>query len=194
MGARWVRGYRVVGSFKVKLVVYFLLLSLLPIAATFWGFTSVAGQSETRRVDARLQAGLRAVIATYQERLDGAPREAGVLARARVFQKPIESLDLPALVHLLENSSNVRVTAVDGFAVGHPPAFSATREVPLFTRKGLIGTVTVAVPFDSTLVETLRTQSGLGPSDRLVILRGSSIVAASPFVKGTVAVRAGRTK
>jgi hypothetical protein len=55
-----------VGSFKVKLVAYFLLLSLLPIAAAFWGFTSVAGQSETRRVDARLQAGLRAALATYQ--------------------------------------------------------------------------------------------------------------------------------
>src|SRR3954467_2186748 len=194
MGARWVRGYRAVGSFKVKLVVYFLLLSLLPIAATFWGFTSVAGQSETRRVDARLQAGLRAVIASYQERLDGAQREAAGLARTPIFQKLIEARDLPALVHLLENSSNVRVTAVDGFAVGHPPAFSATREVAVFTRKGLIGTVTVAVPFDSALVETLRGQSGLGPGDRLVILRGSSIVAASPFAKGTVSVGAGRTK
>jgi hypothetical protein len=42
-------------SFKVKLAVYFLLLSLLPVAAAFWGFSSVASQSETRRVDARLQ-------------------------------------------------------------------------------------------------------------------------------------------
>src|SRR4051794_30237 len=194
MGARWVRGYRAVGSFKVKLVVYFLLLSLLPIAAAYWGFTSVAGQSETRRVDARLQAGLRAVIASYQERLERAQREAAGLARAPIFQKQIAARDLPALVHLLENSSNVRVSAIDGFTVGHPPAFAATREVAVLTRNGLIGTVTVAVPFDSTLVETLRTQSGLGPSDRLVILRGRSIVAASPYVKGAVSVGAGRTK
>src|SRR3954453_17088785 len=54
------------GSFKVKLVAYFLLLSLLPMAAAYWGFTSVAGQSETRRVDARLQAGLRSALAGYQ--------------------------------------------------------------------------------------------------------------------------------
>ena len=47
------------GSFKFKLVVYFVLLSLLPMAATYWGFTTVAGQSESRRVDARVQAGLR---------------------------------------------------------------------------------------------------------------------------------------
>ena len=34
------------GSFKVKLVAYFLLLSLLPLAAAFWGFSTVSAQSE----------------------------------------------------------------------------------------------------------------------------------------------------
>jgi len=31
-------------SFKVKLVLYFLLLSLLPVAAAFWGFSTVDDQ------------------------------------------------------------------------------------------------------------------------------------------------------
>ena len=53
------------GSFKVKLVAYFLLLSLLPLAAAFWGFSTVAARSEARRVDARLQSGLRATLAAY---------------------------------------------------------------------------------------------------------------------------------
>jgi diguanylate cyclase (GGDEF)-like protein len=183
-----------VGSFKVKLVVYFLLLSLLPIAAAFWGFTSVAGQSETRRVDARLQAGLRTVLASYQERLDGAQREAEGFARAQVIQKGIEARDLPGLVHLLERSSNVRVSAVDGFSVGHPPAFSATREVQMVTQRGLVGTVTVAVPFDGVLVDNLRKRSGLAASDRLAILRGTRVFAATPFVQGIVSVAAGRTQ
>jgi hypothetical protein len=78
--------FRSVGSFKVKLVGYFLLLSLLPIAAAFWGFTAVAGQSETRRVDARLQAGLRAALATYQERLDSAQRTADSIASTSTVQ------------------------------------------------------------------------------------------------------------
>ena len=55
------------GSFKVKLVAYFMLLSLVPLAAAFWGFSTVASRAETRRVDARLQAGLRATVAAYQE-------------------------------------------------------------------------------------------------------------------------------
>src|SRR3954468_2823586 len=144
------------GSFKVKLVAYFLLLSLLPMAAAFWGFTSVAGQSETRRVDARMQAGLRAVLASYQERLDGAQIEAANLARAREFQRDIESRDLPTLAHLLPDASNVQGRAVDGFKVGALPAFAATRQVSVVTRQGLVGTVTVAVPFDATLVDVLR--------------------------------------
>jgi len=81
-----------VGSFKFKLVIYFLLLSLLPIAAAFWGFASVAGQSETRRVDARLQAGLRASLAGYQEKVDAAQENGGdARARPLVPGRPPES-------------------------------------------------------------------------------------------------------
>ena len=118
-----------VGSFKVKLVVYFLLLSLLPIAAAFWGFTSVAGQSETRRVDARLQAGLRAVLATYQERIDArAARGGGARRGRRVFQRQLEQRDLPALVHVLQDSKQrLGHRGVDGFRVDQPPPFAATR-------------------------------------------------------------------
>src|SRR6059036_2288524 len=98
------------GSFKVKLVAYFLLLSHLPIAAAFWGFTSVAGQSETRRVDARLQAGLRAALATYQERLDSAQRAANSLASSRTIQLELARHDLPELLFALRGTTNVLVT------------------------------------------------------------------------------------
>jgi diguanylate cyclase (GGDEF)-like protein len=183
-----------VGSFKVKLLVYFLLLSLLPMAAAFWGFASVAGQSETRKVDARLQAGLRAILASYQERVDGAQREANGLARVPIFQRELETRDLPAIYHRLQTSSNVSVTATDGFSVGRPPKFAVTRSRAVVTRQGPVGTVTVAVPFDGTLVEILRSRSGLAPSDRLVILRGERIVASSPAVEGKVRVGSGQTK
>src|SRR5919201_720490 len=77
---------RSMGSFKLKLVGYFLLLSLLPLAAAFWGFSAVAAKSETRRVDARLQAGLRAALVAYDERLNAAQRSATALARDKTFQ------------------------------------------------------------------------------------------------------------
>jgi hypothetical protein len=82
-----------VGSFKVKLVAYFLLLSLLPLAAAFWGFSTVAARSETRRVDARLQAGARATLAAYQEALSSAEVAAGRLARDPSFQRALLARD-----------------------------------------------------------------------------------------------------
>jgi diguanylate cyclase (GGDEF)-like protein len=186
-----VLGGVVFGSFKVKLVLYFLLLSVLPIGAAFWGFASVAGKSETRKVDTRLQGGLRTVLAGYQERVDGAQREATELAGSRSFEKALEQRDAAAIGRLLGTSGTVSVRAA-GFQVGRPPAFAATREVGVVTRKGPIGSVTVAVPFDQALVDSLRAGSGLGRSDALAILRNGHIVASSPAVAGDVGVGAGQ--
>ena len=61
------------GSFKVKLVAYFVLLSLLPVTAAFWGFATVALRAETHRVDARLEGGLRASVAAYHDELAARP-------------------------------------------------------------------------------------------------------------------------
>ena len=44
-------------SFKLKLVAYFLLVALLPLGAAALGSARVAKSSETRKVDARLEAG-----------------------------------------------------------------------------------------------------------------------------------------
>jgi diguanylate cyclase (GGDEF)-like protein len=186
-----------VGSFKVKLVVYFLLLSLLPIGAAFWGFTQVAGQSETRRVDARLQTGMRALLASYQERLDAAQHQATSIARTPVFQIALEKRDLRALAHmvqLLPNPRAVSISSVDGSLVGRPPVFAATRQATVVSRQGLVGYVTVSVPFDGTLVDALRHRSGLAVADALVILRRNSIVASSPAVPGILIAPVGQMK
>jgi diguanylate cyclase (GGDEF)-like protein len=184
-----------VGSFKLKLVVYFLLLSLLPIAAAFWGFTQVAGQSETRRVDARLQTGMRALLASYQERVDAAQTEATGIAKLPAFQKELESRDLSSLAHLIRDASEVAISDASGdLIMGHPPVFAATRQAAVLSRHGLLGYVTVSVPFDGTLVDALRHRSGLAPADALVILRHDKIVASTPAVFGTLTAPVGQMK
>jgi diguanylate cyclase (GGDEF)-like protein len=182
------------GSFKVKLVVYFVLLSLLPIAAAFWGFTSVAGQSETRRVDARLQSGLRSALTAYQEQVDAAQTTAQTLARNRTFQVELQRMDVPDLREMLRDATGVYVVAAgDAFHIGTPPGLAAQREVQVYTRAGLVGTVYGYVPYGATLVDAMRARSGLAPSDVLAALQGSQIVASSPDVNGSVALTAGRT-
>ena len=79
------------GSFRFKLVAYFVLLSLLPLAAAFWGFSTVAARAETRTVDARLQAGLRATLAAYQEELKSAGSAATALPRDCTHRRPTSS-------------------------------------------------------------------------------------------------------
>jgi len=182
-----------VGSFKVKLVVYFLLLSLLPIAAAFWGFTAVAGQSETRRVDARLQAGLRAALATYQERLDAAQRSAASLARSRTFDLELQSGDLPQIVSALRGTSNIAVEGKNGVHFGRISPDSVTRTVDVVTSHGLVGRVTVGVPFDSSLADELRRNSGLGSADTLAVVFDGRVVASSPPVSGRVSAPVGQT-
>jgi diguanylate cyclase (GGDEF)-like protein len=184
-----------VGSFKVKLVVYFLLLSLLPIAAAYWGFTTVAGQSETRRVDERLQAGLRSALVAYQQELDNAQTEATDLARNRTFQIELQQHNTAELRELLRDSSNLFVVgAGDRFRVGRVPSLAAEQRASVFTRAGLVGTVVAYVPLDETLVDSLRNHAGLAPADSLVLLRARKIVASSPVVQGSVALSPGQSR
>ena len=182
------------GSFKVKLVIYFLLLSLLPIGAAFWGFTQVAGQSETRRVDARIQSGMRALLASYEDRLNTAQQRATTIARNPAFQRDLETRALSSLEQMLHGEPNVYVNSLDGDIVGQPPIFAATRQATVLSSKGLVGYVTVSVPFDGRLVSELRGRSGLAPADSLVILRRGQIVASSPAVAGRVAAPSGQLK
>ncbi|MCW2974761.1 MAG: hypothetical protein JWM06_42 [Actinomycetia bacterium] len=184
-----------VGSFKFKLVVYFLLLSLLPIAAAFWGFASVAGQSATRRVDSRLQAGLRASLAGYQEKVDAAQASAARLARNRAFQVELQRRDVAALTAALGKAANVYVVA-SGHAlhVGRRPGLAAQRQVAVFTPTGLAGTVTAFVPFDAALVKSVRARSSLAGVDALVLVHGSRIVASSPNVAGRLPLGVGQTQ
>jgi diguanylate cyclase (GGDEF)-like protein len=184
-----------VGSFKVKLVVYFLLLSLLPLAAAYWGFTAVAGQSETRRVDARLQAGLRSALVAYQQQLDEAQTAATALARNRTFQIELQQHNTPELRELLRDASDLYVVAAGNtFRIGRLPGLAAEQRVDVLTRAGLVGTVVGYVPLDETLVDSLRGHAGLAPADALVLLQERKIVASSPVIQGSVALAPGRTR
>ena len=107
-------------SFRVKLVLYFLLLSLLPVAAAFWGFSTVAAHGETKRVDERLQAGLRASLAGYQQRIDSAQATATSLAAANWFKRDLEENDDAAVRRALTRYPNVEITGPFGLDVGGP--------------------------------------------------------------------------
>jgi diguanylate cyclase (GGDEF)-like protein len=182
-----------VGSFKVKLVAYFLLLSLLPLAAAFWGFSTVAAKSETRRVDARLQAGLRAALATFQDELVNADKAAAALARNPAFQRALVKRDRSELLRLLRGRPRLSVEAADGFQVGRRDPTSARREVAVVGPVGGRVVIVASVPFDQTLVNRLEDRSGLDDDEHVLLVEDQHIVAGPPGLRGAFTVPPGKT-
>jgi len=182
-----------VGSFKVKLVAYFLLLSLLPLAAAFWGFSTVAQRSETRRVDARLEGGLRAALATYQDDLTSAGEAAAALARNPTFQRALINRDRPTLRRMLAARKNLSVATPDGFRVGSRDPTAAKRQVAMVGPSRARGAVIASLPLDHALVARLEARSGLEGDEHVILVEDRKIVAGPPGLKGALEVFPGKT-
>jgi diguanylate cyclase (GGDEF)-like protein len=180
------------GSFRLKLVGYFLLLALIPLAGFFFGFRQVAQRSETRLVDARMQAGLRASSAALQEGIASQARSAAQFAGSLSFQQALATRNRLALSRVLRDTPDLRVVGPDGFRVGEQPAFVVEREVPVIGSMGLIGSVFAYVRLDSMLAARLRARSGLESQDQIVILDRGRIAGGPPTAPaGAVRVPAG---
>ena len=96
-------------SFKLKLVAYFVLLSLVPMAATYWGLSTVAGAGESRQVTLRQEAGLRAALALYAEETNRAQAQAERVAHSQRLQRALERRDRAALRRILAGKPSLYV-------------------------------------------------------------------------------------
>jgi diguanylate cyclase (GGDEF)-like protein len=180
-------------SFKLKLVAYFVLLSLVPLAATYWGFSTVAGAGESRQVTLRQDAGLRAALTLYDEQADRAQSEAVRLARSRPLQRALERHDRRALRRVLTGKPSLYVVGTRHLRAGSTPRLAARLPVDVVTGTRRLGEVVATVPLDAGFVERLRQGAAFDSGDVLVLLEGRRIVGSSPSLRGQVAVPAGRS-
>jgi diguanylate cyclase (GGDEF)-like protein len=180
-----------VGSFKVRLTVYFALIALLPFAAAFQGFHSLTKQSETRRVDAVLESGLRSALVAYEEELARAQKHAADFARRPGLQRALAQDDRRRLAKLVRSVRNISVKA-HGRTVGQLPAGAATRVVSVRGPHGGLGAVTAALPVDAKLVRRLERRAGLQPEQHVVFVRDGLVVAGKAGA-GPLRLRAGDT-
>ena len=180
-------------SFKLKLVAYFVLLSLVPLAATYWGFSTVAGSGISRQVTLRQAAGLRAALALYQEQADHAQAEAERIARSLPLQRALQRRDREALRRILTGKPSLYVVGTDGLGVGTPPHLAARLPVEVVSGSHRLGAVVATVPLDLGLVQRLRRGGAFSAGDVLVVLEGTRIVASAPSLHGRVLVAAGQS-
>jgi diguanylate cyclase (GGDEF)-like protein len=173
-------------SFRFKLIVYFLLLAMVPLAAAFWGFATVAQRGEKQKFDTRLTAGLRATLAEYGQQLQGTQGAAAALAHDPALQRALARRDAAAVRRILGARRNVMVTG-DGLRIGSIAPLAATRQVAVVGPGGKLGEVVAALPLDTALLRRLESGSGLDPDDRAVLILDRRIAAAAdPKLRGTI--------
>jgi diguanylate cyclase (GGDEF)-like protein len=180
-------------SFKLKLVAYFVLLSLVPMAATYWGLSTVAGAGESRQVTLRQEAGLRAALALYSEQAARAQSQAERVARSRPLQRALARRDRRALRGILAGKPSLYVLGAGGLRVGAPPRLALRLPVGVVAGAKRLGEVVATIPLDGALVGRLRRGAVLDSGDVLVLLEGTRIAAASSPLRGHVPVATGRS-
>ena len=167
------------GSFKIKLVGALLALALLPLAAAYWSFSEIADRSVTSSVDSRLEAGLRAALAAYEDERRDAAAAAESLARDRDFQAALARRDRPALERFLRTRPSLRVETADGFRLGVEPPLAAETTVSLLGPGLRSATIVASIRIDLSLARRLGARSGLGEPDQVATVRGSRVHASS---------------
>jgi diguanylate cyclase (GGDEF)-like protein len=175
----------VVESFKLKLAAYFTLISLLPLAAAFWGFDAVTERAETNRADSVLQVTLRSVLATYTDALRRLEDSAEKVARDPAFQRALREKDEQAVRRALRGMPGVRVETT-GLNVGRRPDLSVERSVEVTGARRSLGSVVASLPIDLRLTRRLARHSGLDSAHRVVFLSGDRVAAGEPALRGRV--------
>jgi diguanylate cyclase (GGDEF)-like protein len=175
------------GSFKLKLVVYFTVISLLPFAAAFSGLEAVTNRNETRRVDGILETGVRAGLARFTDEVAAAQRRAAELARDPAFQRALSRRDRPTLTRIFSRGSNLRLETAGRLRFGAIPRPAVERAVSVQGTRGHLGRVVAGVPLDDKLAARVRRSAGLGQGGQIAFVRAGWITAASGMLAGPVA-------
>ena len=181
------------GSFKIKLVAALLALALLPLATAYWSFSEIADRSVTSSVDSRLEAGLRAALAAYedQRREGGAAAEA--LARDPEFQTALARRDRATLERLLRKQPGLRLETADGLRIGVVPPLADETTDTIFGPGERSAKIVSSVRIDPALVRRLGTRSGLDAPDQVAtVVRGRIESSSRGNIVGALRTPEGR--
>ena len=180
-------------SFKLKLVGYFLLVSVLPLGAAGWALHSIERSSETRRVDVRLEAGLRAVLATYKAQLAAADERAHALAANRDLQRALLRGNRRQLRKLVAANPGVRLVTPT-LQLGPARMIAPGTRVAIVNNSSVVGTLASGVPLTTGALGRLRSRSGLDSNDRLVVLHHGRVVGGPRALTGAPLAAVGRAE
>lgn len=161
-------------GFRVKLVLWFGLLALVPLLVAFYGYETLAKRSETRRVDEGLESALRGAVAGYATRLDAAASQASQLAADPRVGRALRERRRLTLTLLAARVPGAVVNG-GGIHAGRTLPLAAVRTVTVVSGKRVVGEVSIQVPIDRRLLTRL--SAGLASGDVLLAVRDDRVVA-----------------
>jgi len=173
------------GSFKLRLVTYFLLLALLPLLAASWAFSQVATRSEVGNTDSQLNAALRVAISDYSRRVDGLELTAKSLANATTVQKAFQTRNRAEFIRQANLVPRSAFYANGQLLAGEAPLGVHVERSSFVTSEGAVGKIVVWFPLDRTLLAQLRTAAGLKKTDRALLARSGRVVAGFSEIVGS---------
>jgi diguanylate cyclase (GGDEF)-like protein len=178
-----------VGSFKLRLVLYFVLLSLVPLAGITWAFSAAAGRNELQRADESLTKSVLAASGAITREFDVAGDQAATLARSPDIQLALRQSDRARLEAAADQVPGASFSVDGTLLAGTVPALAASRSANVVdTNQGgeadTIGVVRVAVALDSALLDEIGQRSGLRPEERLALVSDQRIVAGPKELAG----------
>ena len=179
------------GSFKLRLVTYFLLLALLPLLAASWAFSEVATRGEVGNADSRLNAALSVAINDYGRRIEfDLGRTASSLANATTVQNALQTRNRAALLRVLKEPFPEPVAFYSGnqFLAGEEPLGPrVTRSASVSAGGVTIGRIVAWMPLDQELLAHFRVGAGLEPRDRELLVQDGRVFAGPDNLVGAAA-------
>jgi diguanylate cyclase (GGDEF)-like protein len=172
------------GSFKLRLVVYFVLLSLVPVAGVTWAFTAAAGRNELQRADESLGKSVRSAVGTLTLELSDAAAAAKRLAGSPEIQLALRRGDRAALAEAAEAVPGASFWVGGTVLAGTVPELAATRRANVLDGDETLGEVRVAVALDGALLGDLSKYSGLQSDESLALVVDGQVTAGPASLIG----------
>ena len=160
--------------------------AVLAVAATFGVAVSVdlaLRDNGVERADAKLTTALRAATDNLNARVARARAEAEALARSSRVQRALAARDRGELAAVTRAAPDPVLLRTSGnLAIGRQVDGAIRRSASV---EG-IGEITAFVPLDDDLLRRIERPTDVGAGVLLVLVRGGTVVAGPPNLKGTL--------
>jgi diguanylate cyclase (GGDEF)-like protein len=171
-------------SFKLRLVVYFVLLSLVPLAGATWAFSVAAKRNEIQRADTSLNKSVGAALGDLSILLDDAAAQAKALAKSPDVQRALSAGDVASLAAVAARVPGSAFYADNRLLAGSVPPVAASRSVNVVAEGRSIGRVTVAVALNGGFLQRVTTKAGLDADEQLLLTVDGAVRAGPASLLG----------